>query len=99
MALTRLWLTDAPLWILDEPFTALDATAMEALTRRPEQHARQGMRHPHHPPAAAAAGLSVAHPAPRRRRWRRAMMRALLARNCAWRGAAGRRSSIRSGSF
>ena len=29
VALTRLWLTDAPLWILDEPFTALDATAME----------------------------------------------------------------------
>ncbi|MEH3370132.1 heme ABC transporter ATP-binding protein CcmA, partial [Klebsiella variicola] len=41
-ALTRLWLTDAPLWILDEPFTALDATAMETLTRRLEQHARQG---------------------------------------------------------
>ena len=38
----RLWLTDAPLWILDEPFTALDATAMETLTRRLEQHARQG---------------------------------------------------------
>ncbi|HFD7915758.1 TPA: heme ABC transporter ATP-binding protein CcmA, partial [Klebsiella variicola] len=36
------WLTDAPLWILDEPFTALDATAMETLTRRLEQHARQG---------------------------------------------------------
>ena len=34
VALTRLWLTDAPLWILDEPFTALDATAMETLTRR-----------------------------------------------------------------
>ena len=42
VALTRLWLTDAPLWILDEPFTALDATAMETLTRRLEQHARQG---------------------------------------------------------
>lgn len=91
VALTRLWLTDAPLWILDEPFTALDATAMETLTRRLEQHARQGgMRHPHHPPAAAAAGLSVAHPAPRRRRWRRAMMRALLARELrlAWRSGA-----------
>ena len=37
VALTRLWLTDAPLWILDEPFTALDATAMETLTRRLEQ--------------------------------------------------------------
>ncbi|HBR1080641.1 TPA: cytochrome c biogenesis heme-transporting ATPase CcmA [Klebsiella quasipneumoniae subsp. similipneumoniae] len=42
VALTRLWLTDAQLWILDEPFTALDATAMETLTRRLEQHARQG---------------------------------------------------------
>ena len=42
VALTRLWLTDAPLWILDEPFTALDATAMETLTRRLEQHPRQG---------------------------------------------------------
>lgn len=42
VALTRLWLTDAPLWILDDPFTALDATAMETLTRRLEQHARQG---------------------------------------------------------
>ena len=39
---SRLWLTDAPLWILDVPFTALDATAMETLTRRLEQHARQG---------------------------------------------------------
>ncbi len=90
VALTRLWLTDAPLWILDEPFTALDATAMETLTRRRSSTPGRGMRHPHHPPAAAAAGLSVAHPAPRRRRWRRAMMCALLARELrlAWRSGA-----------
>ncbi|WEF30050.1 cytochrome c biogenesis heme-transporting ATPase CcmA [Klebsiella aerogenes] len=42
VALTRLWLTEAPLWILDEPFTALDATAIETLTRRLEQHALRG---------------------------------------------------------
>ena len=42
VALARLYLDCPPLWILDEPFTALDATAMETLTRRLEQHARQG---------------------------------------------------------
>ena len=42
VALARLHLAGPPLWILDEPFTALDATAMETLTRRLEQHARQG---------------------------------------------------------
>ncbi len=91
VALTRLWLTDAQLWILDEPFTALDATAMETLTCRLEQHARQGgsaILTTHR--AAAAAALSVAHPAPRRRRGRRAMMRALLFRELrlAWRSGA-----------
>ncbi|RAN86146.1 heme ABC transporter ATP-binding protein CcmA, partial [Bacillus sp. SRB_28] len=42
VALTRLWLTSATLWILDEPFTALDATAVERLTRRLEQHVQAG---------------------------------------------------------
>jgi len=42
VALTRLWLTGAPLWILDEPFTALDSTAIENLTRRLEQHVLRG---------------------------------------------------------
>lgn len=42
VALTRLWLTAAPLWILDEPFTALDAAASETLSRRLEQHVLAG---------------------------------------------------------
>lgn len=42
VALTRLWLTPATLWILDEPLTALDATAVERLTRRLEQHVQAG---------------------------------------------------------
>ena len=42
MALTRLWLTSATLWILDEPFTALDASAIETLSRRLEQHVLAG---------------------------------------------------------
>ncbi|EEW39610.1 heme exporter protein CcmB [Klebsiella pneumoniae subsp. rhinoscleromatis ATCC 13884] len=87
VALTRLWLTDAPLWILDGPRRHGDGNPDPSPgAARPAG----GMRHPHHPPAAAAAGLSVAHPAPRRRRWRRAMMRALLARELrlAWRSGA-----------
>ncbi len=91
VALTRLWLTDAPLWILDEPFTALDASAMETLTRRTEQHARQGgcaILTTHQP--LRPLGCPLRTPAPRRRRWRRAMMRALLARELrlAWRSGA-----------
>ncbi len=58
VALTRLWLTDAPLWILDEPFTALDATAMETLTRRLEQHARQGDA-PSSPPTSRCGRWAV----------------------------------------
>jgi heme ABC exporter, ATP-binding protein CcmA len=42
VALTRLWLTSTSLWILDEPFTALDVTAIETLTRRLEQHVLAG---------------------------------------------------------
>lgn len=42
VALTRLWLTSATLWILDEPFTALDASAIETLSRRLEQHVLTG---------------------------------------------------------
>lgn len=42
VALTRLWLTSASLWILDEPFTALDASAIEVLTRRLEEHVLTG---------------------------------------------------------
>ena len=42
VALTRLWLTSATLWILDEPFTALDASAIATLSRRLEQHVLAG---------------------------------------------------------
>ncbi len=81
VALTRLWLTDAPLWILDEPFTALDATAIETLTRRLEQHARQGDA-PSSPPTSRCGRWAVrcAPCASAATTGRRAMMRALLAR-------------------
>ncbi|MDF7680391.1 cytochrome c biogenesis heme-transporting ATPase CcmA [Enterobacteriaceae bacterium ESL0689] len=42
VALARLWLTDAPFWILDEPLTALDQQGIETITTRVEQHVRQG---------------------------------------------------------
>lgn len=40
--LARLWLSDASLWILDEPFTAIDVTGVKRLTERFHQHAEQG---------------------------------------------------------
>ncbi|MBV4411848.1 cytochrome c biogenesis heme-transporting ATPase CcmA [Enterobacteriaceae bacterium YMB-R22] len=42
VALARLWLSRASLWILDEPFTALDVAGVEKLTRCFERHAGQG---------------------------------------------------------
>lgn len=42
VALARLWLSLASYWILDEPFTALDADGVIALTARLEQHVAQG---------------------------------------------------------
>ncbi|ELY4663789.1 cytochrome c biogenesis heme-transporting ATPase CcmA [Cronobacter muytjensii] len=42
VALARLWLSDATLWVLDEPLTALDAAGVEAFTRCLEQHAARG---------------------------------------------------------
>jgi heme exporter protein A len=33
VALARLWLQTCPLWILDEPFTALDSAAIDTLTK------------------------------------------------------------------
>jgi heme exporter protein A len=41
-ALARLALTRARLWILDEPFNALDSAACEHLSRCIEQHVQQG---------------------------------------------------------
>jgi len=42
VALTRLLLTDAPLWVLDEPFTALDAATNAVLQGLLVEHSRRG---------------------------------------------------------
>jgi len=41
-ALARLWVSDAPLWLLDEPYSALDADGMAALNGRIGSHAAAG---------------------------------------------------------
>ncbi|EJX7501820.1 cytochrome c biogenesis heme-transporting ATPase CcmA [Escherichia coli] len=41
VALARLWLTRATLWILDEPFTAIDVNGVDRLTQRMAQHMEQ----------------------------------------------------------
>jgi heme exporter protein A len=42
VALARLWLEDLPLWILDEPFTALDVHATQLLKQQIETFAHKG---------------------------------------------------------
>ncbi|HQN65641.1 MAG TPA: cytochrome c biogenesis heme-transporting ATPase CcmA [Methylophilus sp.] len=42
VALARLWLQTSPLWVLDEPFTALDVSAVDMLKQRVEDFASQG---------------------------------------------------------
>lgn len=42
VALARLWLTRAMLWILDEPFTAIDVNGVDRLTQRMAQHTELG---------------------------------------------------------
>lgn len=42
VALARLWLSRATLWILDEPFTAIDVNGVERLTQRMAQHTDLG---------------------------------------------------------
>ena len=42
VALARLWLTRATLWILDEPFTAIDVNGVDRLTQRMAQHTEHG---------------------------------------------------------
>ncbi|MDX5379169.1 MAG: cytochrome c biogenesis heme-transporting ATPase CcmA [Halomonas sp.] len=42
VALARLSLTPRPLWVLDEPFTAIDRDGVAALERRLVEHARCG---------------------------------------------------------
>ncbi|HAV8280076.1 TPA: cytochrome c biogenesis heme-transporting ATPase CcmA [Escherichia coli] len=41
VVLARLWLTRATLWILDEPFTAIDVNGVDRLTQRMAQHTEQ----------------------------------------------------------
>ena len=40
--LSRLYLDEAPLWLLDEPFTAIDKQGVKALERRMDEHAAAG---------------------------------------------------------
>lgn len=42
VALARLYVSAAPLWILDEPFTAIDKDGVRALERRLLEHAQAG---------------------------------------------------------
>jgi heme exporter protein A len=42
VVLARLWLQHLPLWILDEPFTALDAAATDLLKQKIESFANAG---------------------------------------------------------
>ena len=42
IVLARLWLSEAPLWILDEPFNAIDKKGVAVLTALFEQHAQRG---------------------------------------------------------
>lgn len=42
VALARLWLSAAPLWILDEPLTAIDRRGVDNLSARIREHALSG---------------------------------------------------------
>jgi heme exporter protein A len=42
VALARLWLQDLPIWVLDEPFTALDSGAANMLKQKIEAFANDG---------------------------------------------------------
>lgn len=66
VALARLHLEDAPLWILDEPFTAIDRAGVVALEELLAAHARAGgavIVTTHHPLALAARSLPLSAPA------------------------------------
>lgn len=41
-ALARLWLTQAQIWLLDEPFTAIDVAGVARLTARMAEHTANG---------------------------------------------------------
>lgn len=54
LALSRLWLDSRPIWILDEPFTALDVQAIQLITNRIDEHLTGGglvVMTSHQPPA------------------------------------------------
>ncbi len=54
LALARVWLTAAPLWLLDEPFTNLDAAGVELLSAAIGEHLDRGgaaIMAAHQPPA------------------------------------------------
>lgn len=42
VALAKLWLKPTALWILDEPFTALDNSGVEIITAKIEEHIQSG---------------------------------------------------------
>ncbi|MBC3764971.1 cytochrome c biogenesis heme-transporting ATPase CcmA [Neptunicella marina] len=42
VALARLWIKPAKLWVLDEPFTALDVNAIDMVQQKMQRHAQQG---------------------------------------------------------
>jgi heme exporter protein A len=42
VALARLWLSTRPLWLLDEPFAALDTAATSYLTQHLQSHLSHG---------------------------------------------------------
>jgi len=42
VGLARLWLSEALLWILDEPFTAIDSAGIQHLEQRLQQHLSAG---------------------------------------------------------
>lgn len=42
VALARLWLTKSPLWVLDEPFSALDASSVAVLASHLGEHLSNG---------------------------------------------------------
>ena len=42
VTLARLWLSTRPLWLLDEPFTSLDAASTNAVTQRLLAHLQRG---------------------------------------------------------
>jgi heme exporter protein A len=66
LALSRLALSEAPLWLLDEPLTALDAEAREAFAALLKRHLAAGglaIVATHEPLAVAARVLQLGGPA------------------------------------